>query len=254
VKDEYITLSTNEGGTTTYYWELIGQTTIDLSNYYTKSQADVAITSAINQALASYSTTTQVGTIVSTAITTALANYYTKAETDAAAINATRQKSVINTLTAKTNTTGYASTDLIQLYANDGTPNGKISRDDLIGVVKDLLPSLLSSQSSGVTNLLSLGTGDAIGKTSLADAASLLGAIPYRTVVGDDTALDSLPYLNGVYFVRNSTTVGGMAVVIHFKFGALESNFFQLMINIYSGETRVRACADGVWRAWNSIS
>ena len=177
-KDEYITLTITEESTTTYEWECIGSTDIDLTNYYTKSQADAAITSAINQALASYSTTAQVGTIVSTAITTALANYYTKAETDAAAINATRQKSVINTLTAKTNTTGYASTDLIQLYANDGTPNGKISRDDLIGVVKDLLPSLLSSQSSGVTNLLSLGTGDALGKTSLADAASLLGGIP----------------------------------------------------------------------------
>ena len=28
VKDEYITLSMNEGGETTYYWEMIGQTTI----------------------------------------------------------------------------------------------------------------------------------------------------------------------------------------------------------------------------------
>ena len=82
VKDEYITLSTNEGGTTTYYWELIGQTTIDLSNYYTKTQTDAVIASALQTALADYSTTTQVGTIVSTAITTALANYYTKTQVD----------------------------------------------------------------------------------------------------------------------------------------------------------------------------
>ena len=82
VKDEYITLSMNEGGETTYYWEMIGQTSIDLSNYYTKSQTDAAITAALNAALVNYSTTTQVGTIVSTAISTALANYYTKTQVD----------------------------------------------------------------------------------------------------------------------------------------------------------------------------
>ena len=82
VKDEFITLTTIEEGTTTYSWECIGSTTIDLSNYYTKTQTDAAITSAINLALTDYSTTTQVGTIVSTAITTALANYYTKTQVD----------------------------------------------------------------------------------------------------------------------------------------------------------------------------
>ena len=80
VKDEYITLAVTENDTTTYSWELIGSTTLDLTNYYTKTQTDAAITAALNTALASYSTTTQVGTIVSTAITTALANYYTKTE------------------------------------------------------------------------------------------------------------------------------------------------------------------------------
>lgn len=82
VKDEFITLTTVEEGTTTYSWECIGSTTIDLSNYYTKTQTDAAITAAINLALADYSTTSQVGTIVSTAITTALANYYTKTQVD----------------------------------------------------------------------------------------------------------------------------------------------------------------------------
>ena len=78
VKDEYITLSIDEGGTTTYYWEMIGQTTIDLSNYYTKSQTDSAITAAINTALASYSTTSAVSTMISTAVNSALEAYATK--------------------------------------------------------------------------------------------------------------------------------------------------------------------------------
>ena len=82
VKDEYITLAVTENDTTTYSWELIGSTTLDLTNYYTKTQTDAAIASALQTVLADYSTTTQVGTIVSTAITTALANYYTKTQVD----------------------------------------------------------------------------------------------------------------------------------------------------------------------------
>ena len=59
IKDEYITLSTSEGGGTTYYWEKIGTTEIDLSNYTTFDD-------------------------VNAAIATALEDYYTKTETDAA--------------------------------------------------------------------------------------------------------------------------------------------------------------------------
>ena len=77
-KDEFITLVVDEQGTTTYSWECIGSTEVDLTNYYTKSQTDSAITAAINAALASYSTTAQVGTLISTAINSALAAYATK--------------------------------------------------------------------------------------------------------------------------------------------------------------------------------
>ena len=77
-KDEFITLTTVEEGTTTYSWECIGSTTIDLSNYYTKTQTDAAITAALNNALAAYSTTAQVSTMISTAINSALQAYATK--------------------------------------------------------------------------------------------------------------------------------------------------------------------------------
>ena len=77
-KDEYITLTTVEEGTTTYAWEQIGSTDIDLTNYYTKTQADAAITAALNTALAAYSTTSQVSTMISTAINSALQAYATK--------------------------------------------------------------------------------------------------------------------------------------------------------------------------------
>ena len=78
VKDEFITVVTVDQGMTTYSWEQIGTTTIDLSNYYTIAQTDAAITNALNAALASYSTTGQ----MNTAIATALSNYYTKSEVD----------------------------------------------------------------------------------------------------------------------------------------------------------------------------
>ena len=78
MKDEYITLSVTEQSTTTYYWECIGSTSIDLTNYYTKAQTDSAIAAALQTALASYSTTAQVSTMISTAINSALAAYATK--------------------------------------------------------------------------------------------------------------------------------------------------------------------------------
>ena len=83
VKDEYITITVTDQGTTTYLWEQIGSTTVDLSGYYTSAQTDTAISNALNTALASYSTTSQ----MTAAIATAIANYYTKAEVDALIAN-----------------------------------------------------------------------------------------------------------------------------------------------------------------------
>ena len=94
VKDEFITTSqTNEQGVTTYDWEQIGSTTVDLSGYSTTEQMNQAIASAIATALASYYTksetmsTQQVNAAIEQAVNTALTAYYTKAQTDAA-INA----------------------------------------------------------------------------------------------------------------------------------------------------------------------
>lgn len=53
IKEEYITILSNG----TYSWEMLGTTSIDLSNYYTKGQTDSAITAALNSALANYTTT-----------------------------------------------------------------------------------------------------------------------------------------------------------------------------------------------------
>jgi hypothetical protein len=96
VKEEYITVLDGS----TYKWEHIGSTNIDLSGYSTTEQMNTAIatalqaystttemntaiSSAISTALASYSTTQEMTAAISSAITTALTSYYTKTEVDA---------------------------------------------------------------------------------------------------------------------------------------------------------------------------
>lgn len=65
VKDEFITIDNGAGAATRYTWEQIGSTQIDLSGYYTSAQTDAAITAALNSALANYTTTANLNTLLS---------------------------------------------------------------------------------------------------------------------------------------------------------------------------------------------
>lgn len=64
VKDEYITLTRTEDGYTSYYWECIGKTEIDLSNYPTIQEMNDAIAGA----LVAYYTSTEVDAQIAAAI------------------------------------------------------------------------------------------------------------------------------------------------------------------------------------------
>ena len=64
VKDEYITYTDTEGGETVYLWEKIGDTSVDLSGYYTKSETDTLLsakqtTANLVTSLSAQSTDTQ---------------------------------------------------------------------------------------------------------------------------------------------------------------------------------------------------
>ncbi len=64
VKDEYITIDNGAEAQTRYTWEQIGSTAIDLSGYYTSQQTDTAISTALNTALADYTTTANLTTLL----------------------------------------------------------------------------------------------------------------------------------------------------------------------------------------------
>lgn len=131
VKDEFITVSVTDQGTTTYSWEQIGTTTVDLSgysttqqmntaistaiatelaNYYTKAQTmtSTEINSAIATALLDYTTTSGMTTAINTAINTALADYSTT----------TQMTSAINAAIALAIADYYTKTEIDALIAN----------------------------------------------------------------------------------------------------------------------------------------
>ena len=69
-KDEYITVGNNGG----YQWELIGNTSINLSNYYTATQTDLQIENALQK----YLTQEELTDLYNSIINNALENYYNK--------------------------------------------------------------------------------------------------------------------------------------------------------------------------------
>ena len=132
VKDEYITIATTEQDVTTYAWEKIGSTEIDLSGYYTSAQTDAAISAALQ----SYSTTTQMNTAITTALNTALADYSTTQQMNAAiaaAIASYYTKQEVDALIA--NFITKSVDDLVNYYLKSETYT-KAEVQQLIAAVK----------------------------------------------------------------------------------------------------------------------
>ena len=63
-KDSFVTIDNGAGADPRYTWEQIGSTDIDLSGYYTSQQTDDAIAAALNTALANYTTTANLNTLL----------------------------------------------------------------------------------------------------------------------------------------------------------------------------------------------
>ena len=86
-------------------------------------------------------------------------------------------KAAIASCDSKTGS-GFADSDLIQLYDNQGNPNGKIARSALMDCVKTSLGTLMAGDNKGtsVDRVPALVSG-ALGSSSVADLASVLGGL-----------------------------------------------------------------------------
>ena len=155
VKDEYITIATTEQDVTTYSWEKIGSTEIDLSGYYTSAQTDAAISTALQ----SYSTTTQMNTAITTALNTALADYSTTQQMNAAiaaAIASYYTKQEVDALIA--NFITKSVDDLVNYYLKSETYT-KAEVQQLIAAVKQFTyqsVAVLPTASADTMNIIYL--------------------------------------------------------------------------------------------------
>ena len=121
------------------------------------------------------------------------------------------EKNGINTLDGKSGS-GYADTDLIQLYANDGTPNGKIARSALMSCVKDSLGSLLNAGADQQTiSKVPTLNGNTFGASTIATLASVLGGFGFAEII-PNSAVDTT-YKTGLYKLENyNGKYGGLLV------------------------------------------
>ena len=163
-------------------------------------------------------------------------------------------------LTAKTAST-YAATDLIQLYANDGTPNGKISRSDLMEAVKASLPSLLSDQSTNAANILTMIADGTLGKTTAANLASILGAVAKKGDIPENTDFNTITTpgmyaFNGDYLhgCSNYPFKTGTLIVFNSSGVAGGGNPKTQLFVTYTGGLFTRAFWVNGWSDWKAAS
>ena len=163
------------------------------------------------------------------------------------------EKTVINGLTRKDEST-IASTDLVQLYAQDGTPNGKISKADLMDAVKASLPALLSDGSTNGGSVLSIIDGALKTRTD-ANLASVLGVLKRgRLDSVDFNAVDE-----GLYTYNDNCTNMPMAVqgyLLMLKTNNLGIKDSALQIALVSGTLyeRTKWTTTTSWTAWKSVT
>lgn len=187
VKDEFITIQNGS----TYSWEQIGSTAIDLSGYYTSQQTDAAITAALNTALANYYTSTQ----VDAAITTALGSYYTKTQADTLLAEKEAVVNKVTSLSSESTDTEY--------------PSAKVVYDAMQSENADIqaLAKLLVQQQyeiEGLKKMVEGNLGDIRATTINTDDMPMVSGKPL--VIVENGAPTEVPYFVGQIHVNRSTS------------------------------------------------
>lgn len=163
VKEEWITISETSGSATTYKWEHIGSTNVDLSGYYTSAQVDSLLTN--------YSTTAQMNQAISNAINSALASYYTKTEID----------NLVSTINGN-------------ISAKYTKPNGGIPESDLESALKNKINGAAPQTSLDNTNGRVLFIEEGLGKYDSVRSITLSQATAGKYVNTDGQEVSASGY------------------------------------------------------------
>lgn len=170
-------------------------------------------------------------------------------------------KGVIAAQTEKDDSTSaktYAATDLIQLYANDGTPNGKINRTDFMNAVQASLGSILNggtAQTTGITKVPSL-VGNALGATTVANLASVLGGLIINKTATTESDANNFEtgtgyrLSGGINVAHKPSSPHRMVIYTYANDAIPESTKFQIAL-IADGSIAGREY-DGSWSDWST--
>lgn len=160
-------------------------------------------------------------------------------------------------LVEQTSQTTMASGEYFEIVDVDGRM-AKIPKDNMIGVVREALGTLLNSLTDQtiVTKVPSLN-GNTLGASTVATLASVLGVGKYNvTTISSTTDLDTVT-TSGLYLVSGSAsthvpTTSGLMLVV-----AKSSSVWQLwgstMANTY-GYIYSRIKTSSGWQGWRVIS
>lgn len=181
-------------------------------------------------------------------------------------------KGVIESLPAKTGS-GYADTDLIQLYAKDGTPNGRIARSALMSCVKDSLGTLLNQGAADLGTSLAkipaLNSGGTLGSATVANLASVLGVgTNFNINFSGDLNNFTSPMPPTVLFAPSGTSAANLPPISrsHSFFLSVHKSYtnndhsenntrvWQIAVDIEDGGTWFRIKRGSGWSGWTEYS
>lgn len=166
-------------------------------------------------------------------------------------------KTAVSGVSAKTGST-IAATDLVPLYDANNNLTGKIPKSELMNAVKASLPALLSDQDTAGTKALSLNSSNVLGSMTMANLASVLGAmscnsydLPGTTKIQDTEAAAAGYLLENLYKPGTYSLTSGVIASSFTDKPADPSGNTRLIVIHNSGNNSSKDAWYG-WQIWIS--
>ena len=161
-------------------------------------------------------------------------------------------KAVQSSLPAQTT---IPSDELVMLYATDGTPIAKISRDDLVKAVASVMASNSQNTFSKLLGVQANGTPMGIGASDLASVLGGVDIVSASTIGNDLNNFKGNKRLRILYTYQlsdlaNSPVSSGMAII--FSYCYEEWDGIQLFLG--ASEVYYRSMVGGNWQSWHKIT